>query len=59
MVLDGEDVSFGVEMGNVGHEQTSRYCSEGLILDNLYGLQVSGADMREPDGSCVGEDWFN
>ena len=40
VVLDREDLGLGMEVGNTGHEQTASDGSEGLILDELEGLEI-------------------
>ena len=53
MITNGKDLGFGVEMGNVGHEDAARDRAEGFILDALEGGQICGANMGVPDRCCV------
>ena len=53
MIADGKGLGFSVEMGNVGHEDTTRDRAEGFVLDALEGGQICGADMGVPNWCCV------
>ena len=48
-----------MEVGYAGHEVTAGYNPEGLVLDDLKGLDVAFAGGREPYWSCIGDDGFD
>ena len=59
VVVDGENLNFGVKMGYVCHQEAPGDSPQGLVLNDLEGLNAGRAGVGEPDGSRVGENRLN
>ena len=55
MVLDGEDLSFCVEVVYWGHFDTAGGGTEGGVLNSLEFLDITGGSVGEPDGASISE----